>query len=142
LIEFCNKGFLKVIISYDNLYYTSVDEVPAMNLNDLLGNLGGQLGLFIGISFLSLVELIELIVTLSLTVYYQRKGKIMKNRENTITPFEELVQTVNTSYTEPIKSPVKLPLAKVESTVIGQRLGILNTKPKLNMLTKSKKLFS
>jgi hypothetical protein len=138
LIEFCNKGFLKVIISYDNLYYTSVDEVPAMTLNDLLGNLGGQLGLFIGISFLSLVELIELIVTLSLTVYYQRKGKIIKNRENTITPFEELVQTVNTSYTEPLK----LPLSKVESTVIDKRQEILNTKPKLNMLTKSKKLFS
>jgi hypothetical protein len=38
--------FLKLIVNYDNLRYTSVDEVPAMNLNRLLGNLGGQLGLF------------------------------------------------------------------------------------------------
>jgi hypothetical protein len=45
-------------------------------LNDLLGNLGGQLELFIGIGSLSLVELKELIVTLTMLVYYQRKGKI------------------------------------------------------------------
>ncbi len=76
LIEFFNKGFLKVIVSYDNLYYSSVDEVSAMTLNDLLGNLGGRLELFIGIGSLSLVELKELIVTLTMIVYYQRKGKI------------------------------------------------------------------
>jgi hypothetical protein len=63
LIEFCKKGFFKVIVSYDNLYYTLVDEVSAMTLNDLFGNL------FIGISFLSLVELIEL-SGYSLSGYY------------------------------------------------------------------------
>ncbi len=123
LIEFCNKGFLKVIVSYDNLYYTSVDEVPAMTLNDLLGNLGGQLGLFIGISFLSLVELIELIVTLTMTVYYQRKGKIIKIPENSVAPLKESVHTVNAvnvPYTEPVETPVQEKLTSVESFAFEQ----------------------
>jgi acid-sensing ion channel 2 len=117
LIEFCNKGFLKVIVSYENLYYTLVDEVPAMTLNDLFGNLGGQLGLFIGISFLSLVELIELIVTLSITVYYQRKGKIIKIPENSVAPLKESVQSVNVPYTAPVVTLVKEKLTSVESIV-------------------------
>jgi hypothetical protein len=107
LIEFCNKGFLKVIVSYDNLYYTSVDEVPAITLNDLLSNFGGQLELFIGIGSLSFVELKELIVTVTMIVYYQRKGKIIKIPENSVAPLEESVEAVNVPYTEPLESPVQ-----------------------------------
>ena len=70
------EPFLKVIVSYDNLYYTSVDEVPSMTLNDLLGNLGGQLGLFIGISFLSLVEILEIAFEVCFIVYENKKNKV------------------------------------------------------------------
>jgi hypothetical protein len=139
LIEFCNKGFLKVIISYENLYYTLIDEVPAMTLNDLLGNLGGQLGLFIGISFLSLVELIELIVTLSITVYYQRKGKIIKIPRNSISPLKESVQAVTLPFTEPIQETIRTKWTSVESVVFEEKQEI---KPKLNSLIKTKKIFT
>ena len=91
LIEMAKNGYLKVILNYENLYYTSVDEVPAMTLNDLLGNLGGQLGLFIGISFLSLIELIELIISMCNTVFSHIRSKaIQKNNVEPINTRETL----------------------------------------------------
>jgi hypothetical protein len=33
LMDFFKKGFLKLIVNYDNLRYTSVDEVPAVTAN-------------------------------------------------------------------------------------------------------------
>ena len=131
LIQFCREGFLKVIVSYDNLYYTSVDEVPSMTLNDLLGNLGGQLGLFIGISFLSLVEIIELIVAICITIFNQRKGKFVKIQNNTITPLQA-----------PVQALVPVSISAVESSVIiEKKQEKIKITPKLNSFTKAKKTF-
>jgi hypothetical protein len=47
-------------VNYKTLTYTIVHEKPAMTTEMLLGYIGGQLGLFLGISFLSLVELLEI----------------------------------------------------------------------------------
>ena len=46
LIEFARQTSMKVKINYDSLYYTVVNETPLMDLNGLIGTLGGQLGLF------------------------------------------------------------------------------------------------
>ena len=80
LIEYCRQGFLKIVVSYENIYYTAIGELAAMTLNGLFGNLGGQMGLFIGISFLSLVEVIELIVTICVTIFNQKKRKIQNSK--------------------------------------------------------------
>jgi hypothetical protein len=39
-------------------------ESPTMSVGDVLGNIGGQTGLWIGISFLSIMELIEMLLRL------------------------------------------------------------------------------
>jgi hypothetical protein len=39
-----------------------IDQIGKMNGFDLISNIGGNLGLFIGISFLSFAELIELFI--------------------------------------------------------------------------------
>ncbi len=39
-----------------------IDQIAQMTVFDLISNIGGNLGLFIGISFLSFAELIELLV--------------------------------------------------------------------------------
>ena len=49
-------------VYYENLQYTVIDQIAQMNVFDLISNIGGNLGLFIGISFLSFAELIELLV--------------------------------------------------------------------------------
>lgn len=46
-------------INYQSMVTSVIQEVPAMLFPELLSNLGGQLGLFLGISLLSFVELLE-----------------------------------------------------------------------------------
>jgi hypothetical protein len=65
-----NYVFLNVY--YENLQYTVIDQIAQMNVFDLISNIGGNLGLFIGISFLSFAELIELLVE----IIYIILGKI------------------------------------------------------------------
>ena len=59
-------------VYYENLQYTVIDQIAQMNVFDLISNIGGNLGLFIGISFLSFAELIELLVE----IIYIILGKI------------------------------------------------------------------
>lgn len=53
---------LKITINYNDLRSTYQTEIPNSTFETLLGVLGGQLGLFIGISFLSVLEIIELLI--------------------------------------------------------------------------------
>jgi hypothetical protein len=56
------QSILMLDVHYDDLMYESVDETPAITLESLISYIGGTLGLFIGISLLSICELVELIV--------------------------------------------------------------------------------
>jgi hypothetical protein len=60
-------------IYYENLQYTVIDQIAQMNEFDLISNIGGNLGLFIGISFLSFAELIELFVEI-ICIILGKKG--------------------------------------------------------------------
>ena len=53
------ESILFLNIYYDDLSYTKIDQNPKMLTVDLVSNMGGLLGLFIGISFLSFGELFE-----------------------------------------------------------------------------------
>jgi len=57
-----NENIVSFTVYYENLQYTVIDQIAQMNVFDLISNIGGNLGLFIGISFLSFAELIELLV--------------------------------------------------------------------------------
>jgi hypothetical protein len=49
-----------VYIYYDQLVHTEVSAKPALEIVDIISYMGGTLGLFIGISVLSFVEIVEL----------------------------------------------------------------------------------
>ena len=51
-----------VSLSFGDYKYTETTQHPKMSLSVLISSIGGSLGLFIGIRFLSLVELLEFIV--------------------------------------------------------------------------------
>ncbi len=53
-----------ISVNYNSLDYTKIEQIPKSELFDLISNIGGTLGLFIGVSFLSLVEIIEIIFEL------------------------------------------------------------------------------
>jgi len=56
------ENFVYFTVYYESLQYKVIDQIEKMNVFDLISNIGGNLGLFIGISFLSFAELIELFV--------------------------------------------------------------------------------
>ncbi|CAF0767718.1 unnamed protein product [Brachionus calyciflorus] len=54
------KDFASLNIYYETLNYEEITEKESIEFVDLLSNIGGIAGLFLGISFLSLVEIIEI----------------------------------------------------------------------------------
>ena len=71
------KSIAAITIYYDDLKYTLISQIPKMSFEDLLANIGGQLGLFIGISFLSFVEIFDaLIQVIFLVCNSNNKNKV------------------------------------------------------------------
>ena len=58
------RNVLSLNIFYDDLNYMLVEEVPSIDFLTLISNIGGTLGLFLGMSFLSGLELLELLFEL------------------------------------------------------------------------------
>lgn len=56
------KSVAKVNIYYDKLGYQLITEIETMTNLDLVANIGGMLGLFMGMSLLSFIELFEMII--------------------------------------------------------------------------------
>lgn len=61
---------VKFNVYYDNFDFENYYEVAKMSPYDLLAYIGGTLGLFIGASFLSFIEIIEFILTF-LLIYFE-----------------------------------------------------------------------
>jgi hypothetical protein len=56
------ESVVRVNIFYDSLSYTMSTESPKMDVVSLLSNIGGNLGLFLGVSLISVCELIEALI--------------------------------------------------------------------------------
>ena len=65
--EDIKSGVVILNIYYDDLSYTDVTESVKINENQLIANIGGSLGLCIGMSILSLVELFEILFEVFMT---------------------------------------------------------------------------
>ena len=61
-IDFFRQNSIKINIYYDTLADTIITESESINIISLLSNLGGTLGLFLGISVLSFAEFFEIMV--------------------------------------------------------------------------------
>jgi hypothetical protein len=79
------KGSLvKLNINFQSLQYTLVEESQKTTWIDLISNTGGTLGLFTGFSFLSLVELLEIIFEIcrvKSSNLFNFKNKVGKNNK-------------------------------------------------------------
>ena len=59
--EQVSKHFSSILIYYKELKYTLISQEPRTMLFNVISNIGGILGLFLGISFLSFMELVEIL---------------------------------------------------------------------------------
>ena len=57
-----SKSFISIRVYYSDLKYTFINQLPKIQFFDLLSNIGGIFGLFLGMSFLNLFELLEIVI--------------------------------------------------------------------------------
>ena len=79
--ETLRKNVAKLHIYYKSLQQTEISESPRMQMADLVANLGGTLGLFLGISCLSFVEFVDFlahIIMIFVNKYHKNHTKIEK----------------------------------------------------------------
>jgi hypothetical protein len=60
--EYVANSVIQMYVYYNYLHYSQLDELPKYTPIKLVSNIGGALGLFLGVSILSLLELVELII--------------------------------------------------------------------------------
>ena len=70
------SSVFSIWIYYDNIEYTQIDQIPKMSLPDLIASVGGMLGLFLGLSFISLLEIGQLLARLFVRVIFRRKENV------------------------------------------------------------------
>ena len=61
------KSLIQVSIFYESLSYILSEETPRMDMVSLLASIGGNLGLFLGVSLISVCELIEALIQILIT---------------------------------------------------------------------------
>jgi hypothetical protein len=67
------NGGIDLRIYYENLQYTSITQIPKEEVSDLIADLGGSLGLFIGLSFMTVFEIGELLIGSFFLLFERRK---------------------------------------------------------------------
>ena len=73
------RSTIALNIFYDDLKYTEITEEIKTSLADLVSSLGGTLGLFLGMSFLSLVEFIEMFLEIIYVITVRGSRKKSNN---------------------------------------------------------------
>ena len=58
--EMLRRSMLSLYIYYEDLTYAEIGQIPKVTGPDLISDIGGTLGLFLGVSLMSFVEVIEL----------------------------------------------------------------------------------
>ncbi|CAF1648344.1 unnamed protein product [Adineta ricciae] len=73
--EHIHASYVSLAVSGESTLVENYTEVATLGLVDVISNVGGQTGLWIGISFLSLVEVLEMLYRLvRYHVYLVRRG--------------------------------------------------------------------
>lgn len=57
--EEVKKNYISISVYYPNLIYTYIKQNPKTEIFDLVSSVGGTFGLFLGISFIGIIEVLE-----------------------------------------------------------------------------------
>jgi hypothetical protein len=74
-----SEKFVQLNLYYESLAFTSSEDSPSMDIVSFLSNIGGTLGLFLGVSALSICEFIHVLIE-SLILIKHRKNNIKKQQ--------------------------------------------------------------
>nr|XP_011416546.2 degenerin-like protein unc-105 [Crassostrea gigas] len=85
-IERISGNFLKVVIYYEDLNYEEIKEEPMYDGFQFISDIGGALGLFMGASILSFVEVFQFLIE----ILNLLRNKFFAKRDPALTPVTEL----------------------------------------------------
>ena len=81
--EQLNESFLAFRVYFENLEYTEIRQEIKTTIIDLISNIGGILGLFLGMSFLSFFEFLELFAQIIWILFHKNNpNAIIVNQIN------------------------------------------------------------
>ncbi|XP_076460958.1 acid-sensing ion channel 1-like [Babylonia areolata] len=63
-INLTSVDFLKIFVQFESDKILTIKHVPAMTLHDIYSDVGGQMGLFLGASLLTVAEVMEYVISL------------------------------------------------------------------------------
>lgn len=66
------KEILEVNVFYDSETYVEIFDQPSLDVSSFVSNIGGQLGLFLGMSMLSMIEILDLLLRVILNFVHRR----------------------------------------------------------------------
>lgn len=72
------NSFVGVNVFYESLSFIESSESPQMGIVSLLASIGGNLGLFLGVSLFSLAEIVEVIIE----IFYILKNDVKEFKTN------------------------------------------------------------
>ena len=70
------KSMVSINLNYNELRFTQIEESQKTTIIDFVSNIGGTMGLFLGISFLSFFEIAEVLLEILFIWYENRKSKV------------------------------------------------------------------
>ena len=89
----------QVLIKYEALAAIESEERPKISGEELLGIIGGHLSLFLGMSLLSFVELVEFTMYLA-TSWYSSKSEAVENSKQLFNPVKKVVSYETRKHSE------------------------------------------
>ncbi len=78
--ENLRQSVCRIVLFYERLQDVLITESPKIQIVNLISNIGGVIGLFLGLSFASFVELIEICYFILDTFYFENKCKNLFNK--------------------------------------------------------------
>jgi hypothetical protein len=79
--ETARKSVPQIYVFYYSLSYTLSNEIPKMDIVSLLASIGGNLSLFMGVSFFSICEIVEFLIEAYFMVR-DKNRKVKVEQEN------------------------------------------------------------
>lgn len=79
---FIKSGLNRTVMNvyYKDLNYKLITEIPKTNLDSMIGTVGGLLGLFLGISYVSVFEILEIISHMVYSIIMYRSPKKVEEK--------------------------------------------------------------
>ncbi|XP_077868250.1 acid-sensing ion channel 4-B-like [Saccoglossus kowalevskii] len=87
-LDSIKRNFAKVQVYFEDLNVETITEVKAYQEENMLGDLGGTMGLFLGMSVISIMEFVEFILSLCgiLIKPASKTSKKMRERSDSYAP--------------------------------------------------------